>query len=106
MKPLGLIVLGCLCVLSLPMVAWGKDSHSIEALVKHVDAQYAQLKDFQADFVQETRIQGFDTPLRSSGRVYLKKPGRPAGIIWNPRSSTCTCIKIGWRCTCPHIIKC
>ena len=76
MKPLGLIVLGCLCVLSLPMVAWGKDSQSIEALVKHVDAQYAQLKDFQADFVQETRIQGFDTPLRSSGRVYLKKPGR------------------------------
>ncbi len=76
MKPLGLIVLGCLCVLSLPMVAWGKDNHSIEVLVKHVDAQYAQLKDFQADFVQETRIQGFDTPLRSSGRVYLKKPGR------------------------------
>ena len=26
--------------------------------------------------MQETRIQGFDTPVRSSGRVYLKKPGR------------------------------
>ncbi len=76
MKPLRWIVLGCVCVLSLPMVTPGKGSDSIEALVQRVDAQYAHLKDFQADFVQETRIQGFDTPLRSSGRVYLKKPGR------------------------------
>ncbi len=76
MKPLRWIVLGCFCVLSLPMGTQGRDSDGIEALVKRVDAQYAQLKDFQADFVQETRIQGFDASLRSSGRVYLKKPGR------------------------------
>ena len=60
----------------LQAVAQARESDDLEALVERVDARYAQIKDFQADFVQETRIQGFDTPLRSSGRVYLKKPGR------------------------------
>ena len=87
MKSLGLIVIGCLFAVfplslgerkgeGLTAVAQARGSDDLEALVKRVDARYAQIKDFQADFVQETRIQGFDTPLRSSGRVYLKKPGR------------------------------
>ena len=87
MKPLGLIVIGCLFAVfplslgegkgeGLTAVAQARGSDDLEALVTRVDARYAQIKDFQADFVQETRIQGFDTPLRSSGRVYLKKPGR------------------------------
>ncbi len=87
MKPLGLIVIGCLFAVfplslgegkgeGLTTVAQARGSDDVEALVTRVDARYAQIKDFQADFVQETRIQGFDTPIRSSGRVYLKKPGR------------------------------
>ena len=87
MKSLGLIVIGCLFAVfplslgegkgeGLTAVAQARGSDDLEALVTRVDARYAQIKDFQADFVQETRIQGFDTPLRSSGRVYLKKPGR------------------------------
>ena len=68
------IVIGC--VLVVPALVQAKASDELGALVNRVDAQYAQIKDFQADFVQETRIQGFDTPIRSSGRVYLKKPGR------------------------------
>ena len=87
MKSLGLIVLGCLFAVfplslgegkgeGLTAVAQARGSDDLEELVTRVDARYAQIKDFQADFVQETRIQGFDTPLRSSGRVYLKKPGR------------------------------
>lgn len=68
------IVIGC--VLVVPALAQAKASDELGALVNRVDAQYAQIKDFQADFVQETRIQGFDTPIRSSGHVYLKKPGR------------------------------
>ena len=87
MKSLGLIVLGCLFAVfplslgegkgeGLTAVAQARGIDDLEALVTRVDARYAQIKDFQADFVQETRIQGFDTPLRSSGRVYLKKPGR------------------------------
>ena len=87
MKPLGLIVIGCVFAVfplslgegtgeGLTAVAQARGSDDVEALVKRVDARYAEIKDFQADFVQETRIQGFDTPVRSSGRVYLKKPGR------------------------------
>ena len=69
---LGFIVAG----LCLPVIVQGQGTDDLDALVKRVDAQYAQIEDFQADFVQETYIQGFETPLRSSGRVYLKKPGR------------------------------
>lgn len=89
MTPRGLIVIGWVCLLAVfplpqgegkgegfPAVAQARASADLNALVNRVDARYAQIKDFQADFVQETRIQGFDTPLRSSGRVYLKKPGR------------------------------
>ena len=87
MKFRGWIVFGCVLAVfpvlpgawksdGLQSVAQARGSDNLTALVNRVDARYAQIKDFQADFVQETRIQGFDTPIRSSGRVYLKKPGR------------------------------
>ena len=69
------MAIGCMLVMG-PALAEAKAGDELEALVDRIDAQYAQIKDFQADFVQETRIRGFDTPIRSSGRVYLKKPGR------------------------------
>ena len=69
------MAIGCVLVM-VPSLAKAKAGDELEALVDRIDAQYAQIKDFQADFVQETRIRGFDTPIRSSGRVYLKKPGR------------------------------
>lgn len=49
--------------------------NSIQDLVKKVDKRYAQTQDFQAEFLQETKIEGFETRLSSSGRVLLKKPG-------------------------------
>ena len=76
MRLLGLILVGFLLFVSSPAHAKDNISKQIKDLVKRVDAQYARTKDFQADFVQETRIEGFETPLRSSGRVYIKKPGR------------------------------
>ena len=87
MKPRGIIVIaGLFAVVPLVVgagkgeglwaVVHGQGNDAIKALVDRVDARYAQIEDFRADFVQETRIQGFDTPIRSSGRVYLKKPGR------------------------------
>ena len=76
MKTLRWIVIGCVLMAVVPALAQAKASDELKALVDRIDAQYAQIKDFQADYVQETRIQGFDTPVRSSGRVYLKKPGR------------------------------
>lgn len=73
--PLG-ICLAIGLLLPAPVQAKENVSKQIRDLVKQVDAQYARTKDIQADFVQETRIEGFDTPFRSSGRVYIKKPGR------------------------------
>ncbi len=50
-------------------------SRDVQALVDKVDARYLEIKDFQADFTQEMQIEGFDSPLTSSGRVFIKKPG-------------------------------
>ena len=44
-------------------------------LVSKVDSRYEQTQDLQADFSQETKIEGFETRLSSTGRVLLKKPG-------------------------------
>ncbi len=66
-----------IAVFLIPFPVLGKENvaQQVRDLVKRVDARYAATKDFQADFTQETRIEGFDTLLRSSGRVYIKKPG-------------------------------
>jgi outer membrane lipoprotein carrier protein len=46
-----------------------------EELVERVEARYDQTQDLQADFIQETIIEGFTTGFSSSGKLYLKKPG-------------------------------
>ncbi len=46
-----------------------------QEVVRHIQARYEQTKDLQADFTQKTRIEGFATPVSSSGRLYIKKPG-------------------------------
>ncbi len=75
MTALRWIMMGCVGLLCVPAPAPGADRNELQALVNRVDARYAQISDLQADFVQETRIEGFDRLLRSSGRVFLKKPG-------------------------------
>lgn len=52
-----------------------KEVKAAKEVVKKVQARYEQTKDLQADFKQTTRIEGFATPITSSGRVYIKKPG-------------------------------
>lgn len=63
--------------------SWGSEGgvdpplqREVQALVKHIQARYEKTKDLQADFVQKTKIDGFERPLLSSGKVYLKRPGR------------------------------
>lgn len=72
-------VLGC----ALVAPAWGADGslddkalHEVLDVVKQLQARYEKTKDLQADFSQKTRIEGFERPVTSSGRVYIKKPGR------------------------------
>ena len=48
----------------------------VQEVVKKVQARYEKTRDLQADFKQSTRIEGFATPIASSGRMYIKKPGR------------------------------
>ncbi len=54
----------------------GKALQEVRDVVKRLQARYERTKDLRADFTQKTRIEGFETPVSSSGRVYIKKPGR------------------------------
>ncbi len=52
----------------------------VREVVKQLQARYEKTKDLQADFTQKTMIEGFERPIVSSGKVYIKKPGR---LRWN-----------------------
>lgn len=52
----------------------------VREVVKQLQARYEKTKDLQADFTQKTMIEGFERPIMSSGKVYIKKPGR---LRWN-----------------------
>ena len=77
----------CLCALALGMLGHGLSSslslaqedkavQEIRNVVKKIQARYEQTKDLQADFAQKTRVEGFATPITSSGHLFLKRPGR------------------------------
>ena len=53
-----------------------KAVQEVREVVKQLQARYEKTKDLQADFSQKTRIEGFERPVTSSGKVYIKKPGR------------------------------
>jgi outer membrane lipoprotein carrier protein len=53
-----------------------KAIQEVRDVVKQLQARYEKTKDLQADFTQRTRIEGFERPVTSSGKVYIKKPGR------------------------------
>ena len=78
-------VIFCGLLLLTPALAAGDEANEtalkeVREVVKQLQARYEKTKDLQADFTQKTRIEGFDQPIRSSGKVYLKKPGR---LRWN-----------------------
>ncbi|MCE9537052.1 MAG: outer membrane lipoprotein carrier protein LolA [Nitrospirae bacterium] len=52
----------------------------VREVVKQLQARYEKTKDLQADFTQKTTIEGFDRAITSTGKVYIKKPGR---LRWN-----------------------
>src|SRR3982751_626980 len=62
-----------------------KEQKEVLEVVKKLQARYEQTKDLQADFAQTTRIEGFATPLTSSGRMSIKKPGL---LRWDYREPT------------------
>ena len=54
----------------------------VQEVVKKIQVRYEKTKDLQASFTQKTRIEGFSTPVVSTGRFYIKKPGR---LRWDYR---------------------
>jgi outer membrane lipoprotein carrier protein len=52
----------------------------VRDVMKRLQARYEKTKDLQADFTQKTTIEGFERPMTSSGKVYIKKPGH---LRWN-----------------------
>ena len=76
-----------LCVEPIPIatLAAGDESDEkalkeVREVVKQLQTRYEKTKDLQADFTQKTTIEGFERPITSSGKVYIKKPGR---LRWN-----------------------
>ncbi len=51
-------------------------AEDVRDVAKKLQARYEQTRDLSADFKQTTKIEGFATPIVSSGRMYIKKPGR------------------------------
>ena len=62
-----------------------KEQKEVLEVVKKLQGRYEQTKDLQAEFQQTTRIEGFATPLTSSGRMFIKKPGL---LRWDYRDPT------------------
>ncbi len=56
----------------------------VREVVKRLQTRYEKTKDLQADFTQKTLIEGFERPVISSGKVYIKKPGRLRWSYLNP----------------------
>jgi len=54
----------------------GKALQEVREVVKQLQARYEKMNDMQADFSQKTKIEGFERPVTSAGKVYIKKPGR------------------------------
>ena len=63
-----------------------KAFHEAREVVKQLQARYEKTKDLQADFSQKTKIEGFERPVMSSGKVYIKKPGRLRWDYLDPAS--------------------
>ena len=86
MMRLGVLAIGAVLAVSVSYPVLGEDGGDEQArkevreVMKHLQARYEKTKDLQADFTQKTTIEGFERPMTSSGKVYIKKPGR---LRWN-----------------------
>lgn len=86
MTRLCMIGISALVAVSVACPAVGEEGNDeparkeVREVVKRLQSRYEKTKDLQADFTQKTTIEGFERPMTSSGKVYIKKPGR---LRWN-----------------------
>src|SRR5437660_1441445 len=64
------------CLLCCCSTAGAAGEDQVKEIVNKVEARYRKMTDLTADFNQSTTVKGFATALQSSGRVYLKRPGK------------------------------
>lgn len=57
-------------------LASAQASEEVKEVIKKLQARYEQTRDLSAEFKQTTKIEGFATPIQSTGKMYIKKPGR------------------------------
>src|SRR5206468_8580826 len=57
-------------------VAEEAQEDQVKETVNKVEPRYRKMTDLTADFNQSTTVKGFATALQSSGRIYLKGPGK------------------------------
>lgn len=83
MKPILMRVVASMFCIVVAGAVWAADAvvddkamQEVNDVAKQLQARYEKTKDLQADFTQQTRIEGFERPVTSSGKVYIKKPGR------------------------------
>src|ERR1044071_4594973 len=80
------MIIGAVLALQLGLPALAQDAvdeqarKEVREVMKRLQARYEKTKDLQADFTQKTTIEGFERPMTSTGKVYIKKPGR---LRWN-----------------------
>ena len=82
---------------------------ALEAAVSGVEGFYKKVTDFKADFTQEVRRAHLPRPLKKSGKVYFKAPGRmrwdytqpervyyvsDGEVLWSYEQETGQCIKM------------
>ena len=86
MMRLWVLAIGAMLAVSVSYPVLGEDGgdeqgrKEVREVMKRLQARYEKTKDLQADFTQKTTIEGFERPMTSSGKVYIKKPGR---LRWN-----------------------
>ena len=86
MMRLWVLAIGAMLAVSVSYPVLGEDGGDEQArkevreVMKYLQMRYEKTKDLQADFTQKTTIEGFERPMTSSGKVYIKKPGR---LRWN-----------------------
>jgi outer membrane lipoprotein carrier protein len=69
------IILG-MFVSVLPIPQAGATDRSLEETIRKIESSHEAIRDFQAEFQQVTRFEGFETIVSSKGQFYFKKPGR------------------------------
>jgi outer membrane lipoprotein carrier protein len=56
--------------------AAGPADATLSEVIEKIQSVYETTRDLQADFHQVTRFEGFEAVVASSGKLYIKKPGR------------------------------